>query len=293
MTLLSALLAILLISIIPLLYPLFRTNKNREYITNHEFEVFLEQLREHKIDKARGLIDDSQDFITRVEIEKRLLSSRRKIPEKIQKTDKNKYKILSVFLSMYIIIASLVLYLDAGSPSLPSKPFNQQKIVESDKNKVNQVYLRLATVKNRLSNEPHNPNVWRDLGLLRLSLGEDNSAIKALSMAFNLSDERPDIASIYAETLVYIAKGKVTPEAKIIFEKILIHNNDEPKAQYFLALDLYQRGMPKKALEKWQKIAAVLPNNSPWLPKIYDKIGQTSKELDVEIKSYLPIANMP
>jgi cytochrome c-type biogenesis protein CcmH len=270
------------------LWPLLRPHPAPANRADYDIEVYLDQLRELERDASRDLIDESQAAAAKLEIERRLLAASRATGGVTRETSSARRGQLAALFAVAITAAALALYADLGSPGLPNQPFAQRPPAPAESPVVAQARSRLAAVEERLDAEPENPDIWSDLGSLRLAVGDEAGAVEALAQAMTLSGERSDIASTYGEVLTIAAAGMVTPEAQRVFQKVLSENAGEPRARFFIALASYQAGRHQAALEQWSALAKDSPPGVSWLPTLTERIRQTANEVGADAADYLP-----
>ena len=270
------------------LWPLLRPHPAPANRADYDIEVYLDQLRELERDASRDLIDESQAAAAKLEIERRLLAASRATGGVTRETSSARRGLLAALFAVAITAAALALYADLGSPGLPNQPFAQRPPAPAESPVVAQARSRLAAVEERLDAEPENPDIWSDLGSLRLAVGDEAGAVEALAQAMTLSGERSDIASTYGEVLTIAAAGMVTPEAQRVFQKVLSENAGEPRARFFIALASYQAGRHQAALEQWSALAKDSPPGVSWLPTLTERIRQTANEVGADAADYLP-----
>jgi cytochrome c-type biogenesis protein CcmH len=270
------------------LWPLLRPHPAPANRADYDIEVYLDQLRELERDASRDLIDESQAAAAKLEIERRLLAASRATGGVTRETSSARRGLLAALFAVAITAAALALYADLGSPGLPNQPFAQRPPAPAESPVVAQARSRLAAVEERLDAEPENPDIWSDLGSLRLAVGDEAGAVEALAQAMTLSGERSDIASTYGEVLTIAAAGMVTPEAQRVFQKVLSENAGEPRARFFIALASYQAGRHQAALEQWSALAKDSPPGASWLPTLTERIRQTANEVGADAADYLP-----
>lgn len=281
--------AVLLAAVLAaVLWPLLRPRPAPANRADYDIEVYLDQLRELERDASRDLIDESQAAAAKLEIERRLLAASRATGGVARETSSARRGLLAALLAVAITAAALALYVDLGSPGLPDQPFAQRPPAPAESPVVAQARSRIAAVEERLDGEPENPDIWSDLGSLRLAVGDEAGAVEALAQAMTLSGERSDIASAYGEVLTIAAAGMVTPEAQRVFQKVLSENAGEPRARFFLALASYQAGRRQAALEQWSALAKDSPPGASWLPTLTERIRQTANEVGADAADYLP-----
>jgi cytochrome c-type biogenesis protein CcmH len=281
--------AVLLAAVLAtVLWPLLRPRPSPSNRADYDIEVYLDQLRELERDVSRELIDESQAAAAKLEIERRLLVASQDTGGEASKTSSARRGLQAALMAVAIMVAAPALYVDLGSPDLPDQPFAQRPPAPAERPIAAQARSRLATIEEHLKAEPENPDLWFDLGRLRLAVGNEAGAVEALTQAMTLTGGRSDIASAYGEALTFASKGMVTPEAQRVFQKVLSENAGEPRARFFIALASYQAGRREAALEQWSTLAMDAPPGTPWLPAVTDRIRQTASELGEDIEDYLP-----
>jgi cytochrome c-type biogenesis protein CcmH len=281
--------AVLLAAVLAaVLWPLLRPRAATADRADYDIEVYLDQLRELDRDVSRELIDETQAAAAKLEIERRLLAASRSTEGAAQETSSLRRGLLAALLAVAISAAALALYGDLGSPGLPNQPFAQRPPAPAESELVAEARARLPAVEQRLAAEPENPDVWRDLGILRQVLDDQTGAVEAYARAMTLSGGRSDIASAYGEALTLAAEGMVTPQAQQVFQNVLSENAKEPRARFFIALASYQAGRREAALQQWSALAKDTPADAPWLPAVTDHIRRTASELGEDIADYLP-----
>jgi len=281
--------AVLLAAVLAaVLWPLLRPRSTPANRADYDIEVYVDQLNELERDVSRELIDGSQAAAAKLEIERRLLAASRATGGVAREAHSTRRGLLAALLGVAITISAIALYGDLGSPGLPNQPFAQRPPAPAESPVVAQARSRLAAVEERLDAEPDNPDVWRELGVLRQTVGDGAGAVEALARAMDFSDGRPDIASAYGEALTFASEGMVTPEAQRLFQKVLSENAGEPRARFFVALANYQAGRRQAALEQWSALAKDAPPGASWLPAVIERIRRTAGEVGANVARYLP-----
>ncbi|MDH3737886.1 MAG: c-type cytochrome biogenesis protein CcmI [Alphaproteobacteria bacterium] len=285
--------ALLAVVLIITLWPLVRPRTTAASRADYDIEVYLDQLRELERDVQRELIDAAQASAAKLEIERRLLAASRATDGQSDAGKAARQAPLAVIIAVAITAATLALYLNLGSPGLPNQPFAQRPPPPAENPQTAEARARLTAIEERLTAEPENADVWRDLGTVRLAVGDGLGAVEAFARAMDLSGGRSDIASVYAEALTYAADGLVTPQAQQLFARVLSENAGEPRARFFTALARYQAGFREEALEQWAALANDAPASAPWLAAVVDRIRRTADEVGVDIANYLPENTAP
>ena len=265
----AVLLAAVLVAV---LWPLLRPRVAPASRADFDIEVYLDQLRELERDVTRELIDESQAAAAKLEIERRLLAASRSADTAASATGSPPRGPLAALLAVAITVASLALYVNLGSPGLPNQPFAQRPPAPAENPQVAEARSRLSAIEVRLAAEPENPDIWRDLGRLRLAVGDEAGAVEALAQAMTLSDGRADIASTYGEALTFAAEGLVTPEAQQVFSNVLSENAGEPRARFSWRLRATRRAGARRRWNNGRRSPGTpppTPHGCRWSPTAF------------------------
>ncbi len=288
MTLWIILAALSLALVLWIAWPLVRPRPTDATRAEYDAAVYYDQFQELERDQARGLIDATQAEGARAEIEQRLLAAGR-AAGMTNRPRVRQHVLIAVALAIVLPLATVLLYLDLGSPGLPNQPFAEREQEPAVPDAiVAEAQARLQEAEARTKATPDNEQAWFDLGRLRLVAGDIEAATDALSRARELEPNRPDIASAHGEALARAADGLVTPAARQAFMAALAGNSADPRARYFLALGEYQLGREQDALEAWSSLAGDAPADAPWLPTVRARIIDTARELGHDPDDWLP-----
>src|SRR4029453_10563114 len=78
-----------------------------------------------------------------------------------------------------------------------------------------------------------------------------------------------------AETLMAMAEGVVTEDARKVLEQSLALEPNNPRARFYVALSLEQAGQPDQARTAFEDLARQSPDDAPWLPLVNEHIART------------------
>lgn len=119
----------------------------------------------------------------------------------------------------------------------------------------------------RLVREPDNLQGWALLGRSYLVLGDYAKAERSLAHALTINQQagnppNADLLSSYAEVLVLMNQGQVTPRASAIFEKVLSLSPDNPRALLFTGLAAFSQQNYAVAEARLAKVMTLQPPES-------------------------------
>jgi cytochrome c-type biogenesis protein CcmH len=108
-------------------------------------------------------------------------------------------------------------------------------------------------------------------------LGDYQKAGAAYRQAINLGQKSPDVLAGYGEMLVLSADGIVSPAAHDEFNEVMADDPQNDVARYYLALGDEQAGEEQRAIDRWQALAADIPDDSPMRESIAAGVAAAAK----------------
>ena len=124
---------------------------------------------------------------------------------------------------------------------------------------------------------------------LCLDWRQQANAANAYQRAVELSDNRPEVLSAYAESMTLANGNKVPTSARLIFEQVLNRVND-PRARYYIALAKAQNQNFDGALEDWALLAKESDPKAPWMKLVRRDIVNMARFAKKDVVDYLPDA---
>ena len=266
-----------------LLAPLIRgAGKRGPARSEYDLAVFKDQLAELVRDRERGWLEGGEAEAARIEIQRRMLAASSGADE-TEAPAPLKWPSVAV-IGVAISAAAFGFYFVLGSPNVPNQPFAERNIaseIAAREGRLNrdEVLGLTAKLEQRLRENPGDVNSWMLLGRTYLTINEIDTALAAFRKALEVGYHRPGVVSSYAEALVLAERGHVPPEARELFSEILEADPLNPKARYYLGLELAQRGKVKEALQAWVDLRSLSPEGAPWLAAVDQQIASAGKEL--------------
>jgi len=202
--------------------------------------VYRDQLAEVERERGAGTLAAPEADAARTEIERRLLAAAdQDLPLGARDSDRASspswHRFLTPALCLDVPLFALGLYLNIGTPGLPSAPFFARSHAPAgapafDEKKA--IAQAIATLQARLKQQP-----------------DDAEALSALG-----------------EALTQQADGVVTPEAQGLLRRALEKDPYDARAMFYLGLAEAQAGDSKAALRRWTELAQRSPP-SPTIPR--------------------------
>ena len=285
----ASILVILILGI--MFWPLIkRSSGNNAPREAYDINVYKDQLLEIDADLERGSLSPDQGEAARTEIKRRMLAAADNGKQlSTPATSRSSGFIFAIF-SISAPLGAIFLYLFLGSPAQPDQPFAGREASNVASQTQQQRSLIQATTKmvKHLQRNPEDLRGWTLLARSYLSNGRYADAASAFAVAYQLSDEEPDLALGYAEALSLAENSVVTEEAHALFMKVLENDNANAKARYYLGMFEAQQGNVRSALQTWVDLLTISQKDAPWITIINEKIKQAAKDLEIDANTIKP-----
>lgn len=261
---------------------------------DYDLSVYKDQLAELDRDLERGVLNETEAAAARTEIERRILTLSDQAAEAGAHGARPQNSWLAtVSIGICVSGAALALYLHLGSPHLPNVPYTARNIeaeksAETDRRQAGEMSKLADKLAARLKAEPDNIRGWLLLGRSYLSLNREADALVALKTAYELDPLNAAVIVEYAEALILTDKNRVSDKAMALLERALNADPRNPRARYYLAQGLAQKGNLKGALQGWIDLVAVSPDAAPWLASVGAQITAVAKDLNVNPNTFSP-----
>ncbi len=247
--------------------------------SDHDLEVYRDQLSELDRDLRRGLIQPAQADQARAEIARRIL--RLDQPASAGKTARRAPSVASRLVTTAAVLAvplvSWGVYVELGSPDLPSQPLAQRLAKNPAESTVDELVARAEA---HLAANPSDGRGWDVLAPIYVRMQRYADAVGAYRNAIRLDGQSAARQAGLGEAIAGAAGGVVSTDAQAAFEAALKLDPTNAKASFYLALAMAQEGRSAQAIERWQAMLA-LPKESPWRRAAEDALSKAGKPADV------------
>ena len=285
MALFFALFGMTLAAVAFLLVPLLLRRRAGASRDAYNLAVYRDQLAEIERDVARGVLDPGDAEAAKAEIGRRILALTS--PPAAAAGSVAPFGV-AVAAALLLPLAAWGIYFALGSPGLPDEPYARRTAAGHM-----DIAEALRRVEAHLETHPDDLTGWLLLGRTEVDLADYPKAVEAYKHAVDLSKQRPDIVSEWAEAQVLAAGGTVTPAAQEAFRAALADPEAAPRSRYYLALADLQRGDTQKALQEWVDLEADAPPDAPWLKLLRGRIAGAAKALDIDPATLKTSAGAP
>lgn len=284
-----------------LLRPLLKGSKAAPPREAYDLEVYRDQLAEVTREEARGLLAPEEARAAEREIARRLLAAapaevktaRRRAATSTDATAGRAARRWMAFgITAAVPVGALALYLYVGAPGVPDFPFAERDQVMKAQGMpdINEAVARLEA---RLKAEPHDLEGWLLLARSDMGLNRLPQAVEAYRKAIELSHERPDIVSAYAEAMVMQSNGMVDAQAKKLFEQVRAKDPQEARARFYLGLAKAQAGDGEDAVREWLALEADAPADAPWRSSLHAQIERMARDFKLDLAKLTPPGAKP
>jgi cytochrome c-type biogenesis protein CcmH len=134
----------------------------------------------------------------------------------------------------------------------------------------------------RLNRNPNDPEGWRMLGWSYFNTERFAQSAAAYAKAIELNPQSADFRSSRGEALVRAADGRVTDEARAVFEQALRLDATDPKGRFFMGLAKEQTGDKLAALDDWIAILNDTDSNEAWATDLRQRVTELGRETGVD-----------
>ena len=245
---------------LPLLMALSRPPRAAHAAAGGAMAIYRDQLDELDRDVARGIVAGSEAGAARTEIARRLIREG-EAPSPEARPDERLSK-AAVVAIVAMPVAALGLYLLIGSPTDPDQPLASRPDALARK----EITQLVATVEAHLAAAPGDGKGWEVLAPVYERLGRDSDAVNAYTRTIELLGPTATREADLGEALMHANQGAVTPEAHAAFERARQLDPPDPRAAFYIAVELGQNGKTTEARTAWQALLANAPADAAWAP---------------------------
>ncbi|TJW12614.1 MAG: c-type cytochrome biogenesis protein CcmI [Mesorhizobium sp.] len=256
------------------LLPLTGGAKGVSASSDHDLEVYRDQLSELDRDVARGLIQPAEAEEARAEIARRILRLDNAGPAAAARQASMATRLVATVAVLVVPLVSWGLYVKLGSPDLPSQPLSERLAKNPADSSVDELVARAEA---HLAANPTDGRGWDVLAPVYLRMQRFSDAVTAYRNAIRLDGDSATRQAGLGEAIANAAGGIVSADAQAAFEAALKLDPANPKATFYLAMGMAQEGRLDEAKAAWQKMLAALPQDSPWRGAVEQALTESAK----------------
>jgi cytochrome c-type biogenesis protein CcmH len=133
----------------------------------------------------------------------------------------------------------------------------------------------IQSLSKRLESNPDDAQGWLILARSYTFLRDFPQAVAAWERAHALVGDNPDVLTSWCDTLVMANGGRFDPQSLRLIERALVVDPNHNKALWLAGTAAYESGDYPKALEFWERLAALAPQGSELAQKMASNIVET------------------
>ena len=261
--------------------PLFRKGRGRDAAAEpSDAEVYRDQLSEIDRDEKSGLIEGEAASQARAEIARRLIAATRATPKAGAMAASRATLAVAGLLCLIVPAGGIALYARMGLPDAPDFPLQARfESANPDPN------ILIRRVELRLEEHPEDGRGWEVLAPVYLNSGRITESVNAWRNAIRTMGPDARRYGGLAEALVVMNQGKVTPETREAFAKVIELVPDDPRARFYLALGDAQDGKYDQAVAKLEALKKESAPDAPWIAVTDEQIARIRAEQTSQAKA--------
>lgn len=271
-----------------ILFPLF-FNRPRDRaetdLRNQNLLAYRGRMAELEAEHKAGILDDENYRQLRDELAGSLLDdvSEEPVSTATAKPDSRRTGAWIIAAGSVVLIPALAVYLYQhwGAMDDVEQWVAMQEMSSSD-DRVGQVTQLTAQLRERLEENPDNPEGWAMLGQTYMSMERYPDAAWAFERLAEQTSDYPRQAAtalgLAAQARFFESKGDMNTTVVAAIEAARAVNPDEVNALGLLGIHAFEQKQFEQAIGYWERIAEVAPNH-PQLPSIRQGIEQAYQRL--------------
>jgi cytochrome c-type biogenesis protein CcmH len=249
-----------------IIWPLLRGRYAEMHQSDYDLAVYRDQLKEIDEDLARGMIAADEAKISRLEIQRRLLS----VAADKKAAPQGSGKIVAFLVTLLLAGGGTAVYLKLGSPNLPDQPQAERSAqAKDDAHRMAGLVDQLAE---KLKANPNDQRGWAMLARSYISLERYPQAVEAYLKLISLGVDAAEIHADLGEALMLAAGGDLTPQARKAFADALKRDPKNVKARFFEGVTREQDGDFVGAITAWKALLAEAKDEDEWQDLVRERV---------------------
>ncbi len=274
-----------LMTVVALLFvipPMLR-NREQQVVDRNQLntEVIKDQLAELRTDLETGKLDqDAYDAASR-DLKRELLDDLDQ--NAAGGVDTRSGRWAAVLLLVLVPALALPLYQMLGTPQLIERlaagPSGTQRAETGHEGQMSMDKM-VEKLAERMRTDPDNAEGWVMLGRSYAAMDRYQDAAVAYGKAYQLVGDNPRLMTDYADILATANQGVFTDQAGELLQKSLAINPEDVKTLWLAGHFDFQRGNYSRAVNHWQRAAALLPQDDENATVLAQQIRMAKNKLD-------------
>ncbi len=259
-TLLILIVTFLLLVLLVIWGHFFRTNfievKNENAFREQtNVDLYQEHKAEIERDYQQGAIDEESYQYLVTELDKSLLQDMTATEKQSAKLVNKKMSLAwPVAITLFILIFSIGLYQKQGAYQQLSNAATIPVAEHQNLTPEQQAMVQIKQIKQALSKDNDNSELWYSLGQASIAVGDFDQAISAFDQVIRIEGQQADLLGAKAQAMYYKNNQKITPEIQQIIDKALALDPVDPSTNVLLGMDSFIHQDYPKAIHYWQSV---------------------------------------
>lgn len=253
-------------------------------------EVLKAQLTDLDRQAEAGTVPAEDIAALRLETERRALAEGVEVAPDSRPLGEKALLRLALGLAAVVALGGAGLYALLGSPDLPGAGPRGASTAAAPADAAHDgadVQAMIGQLETQLRETPEDVNGWRMLGWSYFQTGRFAEAAEAYGRAAALEPANAEHFSAQGEALVQAGGGQVTPAALTAFRGALRADPQDPRARYFVAVEMDQRGEREAAMTAWIDLINSAPAGAPWAAEVRAFVEDLARERGQNISGRL------
>lgn len=253
-------------------------------------EVLKAQLADLDRQAEAGAVPAEDIAALRLEVERRALAEGVETSPTGRPLGEKALVRLALSLAAVVALGSAGLYALLGRPDLPGAGPRNAATAAAPADAAHDgadVQAMIVQLEAQLRQSPEDVNGWRMLGWSYFQTGRFAEAAEAYGRAATLEPTNAEHFSAQGEALVQAGGGQVTPAALTAFRGALRADPQDPRARYFVAVEMDQRGEREAAMTAWIDLINSAPVGAPWAAEVRAFVEDLARERGQDISGRL------
>lgn len=253
-------------------------------------EVLKAQLADLDRQAEAGAVPEADAAALRLEVERRALAEGLEAAPASRPLGEKSLIRLALGLAAVVALGSAGLYALLGRPDLPGAGPRGTAAAGGPADAAHEgadVQAMIVQLEGQLRQTPEDVNGWRMLGWSYFQTGRFAEAAEAYGRAATLEPGNAEHFSAQGEALVQAGGGQVTPAALTAFRGALRADPQDPRARYFVAVEMDQRGDREAAMTAWIDLINSAPPGAPWATEVRAFVEDLARERGQDISGRL------
>lgn len=230
------------------------------------------QLKEIETDREKGVLSGGEADQARLEIERRILRLADEKDSVVSESGGSRpvFPVLIVF-----ILGSFAFYAQMGQPGLSSASTQQSDMLAQQVTEGGPSYAEaIQKIELHLDENPTDAQGWEVLATSARGMRQFSKAANAFARLAELEPANLNWRIQELEAFIAMARGQVTPAARMIIDKLLDTDPNHPAGHYYLGVMQQQAGNEDVARSIWLALADRSAPDAPWMPAVRSKLQQ-------------------